>query len=243
MSAAPSIEMQVAQMAAQCTADPAKFARTMFPWQETGPLHESIGPRPWQLGILDQIGQHLRSPDRFSPFLAAVSSGHGIGKSALVGMVINWAMSTCPDCKIVVTAGTGTQLATKTVPEVSKWFRMGFAANWYDINATSIRHKDPRRQSIWRTDFITWSEHNTDSFAGMHNKGKRIVLIFDEASAIGDKVWEVAEGALTDEGTEIIWLAFGNPTQNVGRFKECFGRFKHRWLNYQIDSRTVDGTN
>ena len=35
----------------------------------------------------------------------------------------------------------------------------------------------------------------------LHNQGKRIVLIFDEASAIADKVWEVAEGALTDENT------------------------------------------
>jgi hypothetical protein len=39
-------------------------------------------------------------------------------------------------------------------------------------------------------------------------------LISDEASAISDKIWEVSEGALTDEETEIIWLAFGNPTRN-----------------------------
>jgi hypothetical protein len=69
------------------------------------------------------------------------------------------------------------------------------------------------------------------------------LLIFDEASAIADKVYEVAEGAMTDEETEIIWLAFGNPTQNTGRFRECFGKFKHRWKTFQIDSRTVEGTN
>lgn len=69
------------------------------------------------------------------------------------------------------------------------------------------------------------------------------MLIFDEASAIADKVWEVAEGALTDEGTEIIWLAFGNPTQNTGRFRECFGRYRNLWVTRQIDSRTVEGTN
>ena len=88
-----------------------------------------------------------------------------------------------------------------------------------------------------------WSEHNTEAFAGLHNKGKRIVLVFDEASAIADKVWEVAEGALTDEETEIIWVAFGNPTRNTGRFRECFRRYKHRWHHAQIDSRTVEGTN
>ena len=73
--------------------------------------------------------------------------------------------------------------------------------------------------------------------------GRRIILIFDEASAIADKVWEVAEGAMTDADTEIIWLAFGKPTRNTGRFRECFRRFKHRWITRQIDSRDVEGTN
>ena len=68
-------------------------------------------------------------------------------------------------------------------------------------------------------------------------------MIFDEASAIVDKIWEVSEGALTDEATEIIWLAFGNPTRNTGRFRECFGRFRHRWDHGHIDSRLVEGTN
>jgi len=53
----------------------------------------------------------------------------------------------------------------------------------------------------------------------------------------------VAEGALTDEDTVIIWIVFGNPTRNSGRFRECFRRFRHRWTGRQIDSRTVPGTN
>ncbi len=68
-------------------------------------------------------------------------------------------------------------------------------------------------------------------------------MVFDEASNIADLVWEVAEGALTDEDTEIIWVAFGNPTRNTGRFRECFRKYKHRWKTAQIDSRTVEGTN
>ena len=69
------------------------------------------------------------------------------------------------------------------------------------------------------------------------------MLIFDEASAISDRIWEVSEGALTDDDTEIVWLAFGNPTRNTGRFRECFGRFRHRWDCAHIDSRQVEGTN
>lgn len=37
-------------------------------------------------------------------------------------------------------------------------------------------------------------ERNTEAFAGLHNQGKRII-IFDEASAIPDIIWEVANGA------------------------------------------------
>jgi hypothetical protein len=77
----------------------------------------------------------------------------------------------------------------------------------------------------------------------LHNEGRRILVIYDEASSIADTIWEVTEGALTDAKTEIIWAAFGNPTRNTGRFKECFGRFKHRWEHNNIDSRTVEGIN
>ena len=35
------------------------------------------------------------------------------------------------------------------------------------------------------------------------------------------------------------WVAFGNPTRNTGAFRECFGKFRHRWVCRQIDSRTA----
>ena len=63
-----------------------------------------------------------------------------------------------------------------------------------------------------------------------------MLIIFDEASGIADIIWEVAEGAMTTPGA--MWIAFGNPTRNTGRFRECFGKFRHRWLTKQVDSRT-----
>jgi hypothetical protein len=193
---------------------------------------------------LREIGEHLRNPKtRYQPCLIAVASGHGIGKSSLVAMAISWAMSTCDDCKVVAIANTFPQLQTKTIPEVLKWIRLSINSHWWKLNANSITVRDRDHERLWRTDFIAWSENNTEAFAGLHNRGKRIVLIADEASAISDKIWEVAEGALTDEDTEIIWIVLGNPTQNTGRFRECFGRFKHRWKRFQIDARQVEGTN
>lgn len=82
-----------------------------------------------------------------------------------------------------------------------------------------------------------------EAFSGLHNKGKRLIVIFDEASGIHDTIWANTEGTLTDSETEIIWLVFGNPTRPYGRFRECFGKQRHRWKTVQIDSRTVEGTN
>jgi hypothetical protein len=66
--------------------------------------------------------------------------------------------------------------------------------------------------------------------------------IFDEASAIPDKIFEVREGGLTDG--EPMTFDFGNPTRNSGRFYEnMVGRFRHRMIRRFIDSRDVAITN
>lgn len=238
-----STEEKLVEFIGQFTHDPLGFTECVYPWGK-GDLAESQGPRKWQRKELDTIGKHLRNPEtRYTPLLISVASGHGIGKSSLIAQIVNWGMSTCVDCKIIITANTDTQLRTKTCPEVTKWMNLSLTGHWFEVTATSVFAKEPKHQRTWRCDAIPWSEHNTEAFAGMHNKGKRIIILFDESSAISAKIWEVIEGALTDENTEIIWVAFGNPTQNTGRFRECFGKFKHRWIGSQIDSRTVEGTN
>ena len=243
LAAADAIEAELADLAAQLADDPLTYAEVAYPWGQ-GELKGKAGPRAWQRTVLGDIRDHLQNPaTRFEPCLISVASGHGIGKSALISMVMDWAESTMVDTRIVVTANTETQLRTKTWPEVSKWRRLSLFAHWFKTTATSIVSLDPAHSTSWRADAVPWSDSNTEAFAGLHNEGKRIILIFDEASNISDKVWEVAEGALTDANTEIIWIAFGNPTRNSGRFRECFRKFRHRWIRYQIDARTVEGTN
>ncbi len=94
------------------------------------------------------------------------------------------------------------------------------------------------RPETWFAAAVPWSEHNTEAFAGTHEK--HVLLLFDEASKIADPVWEVAEGAMTTPGA--MWVVFGNPTRNTGRFRECFGRLRHRWFTLQVDSRTCKMT-
>ena len=104
------LEEQLLIEAAKRTHDPLDYTRKFYPWGK-GELADSTGPRAWQSEVDAYIAGHFKNPEtRFTPCRVAVSSGHGIGKSAELGQITNWAMSTCEDCKAVITAGTGTQL-------------------------------------------------------------------------------------------------------------------------------------
>lgn len=243
MNAPLTADQQLIEDIAGFTHDPLGYALYAFPWGVKGTELEHRRLRKWQRDFLDGIGERLRSGvvEAGEVIREATASGHGIGKSALVAMLIKWAMDTREDTRGVITANTEKQLLTKTWPELSKWHRMSLTAHWATLTATALISNSPGHDKTWRIDAVSWSEHNTEAFAGLHNEGKRLLLVFDEASAIGDKVWEVAEGALTDEATEIIWAVYGNPTRNTGRFRECFR--SERWNARQIDSRTVEGVN
>jgi hypothetical protein len=238
--------------------DPLGYVLWAYPWQEPGDLESFSGPEPWQREILVKLGTGVMTvmeailearkigesiealPQQFS-----VTSGHGIGKSALVSWILDWAQSTKVDTKGIVTANTENQLKTKTWAEFAKWHRMSMSKELFKMTATARFSIDPEHEKTWRIDMVPWSEKNTEAFAGMHNLNKRIIIVFDEASAIPDLIWETTEGALTDKNTQIIWCVFGNPTKNSGRFRDCFdsGRFAHRWDNIAVDSRTVSITN
>lgn len=229
---------------AQFTHDPYGFVLYNYPWGE-GSLENEAGPRAWQRDVLMQIGDHLSNPTtRFVPCCIAISSGHDIGKSTLIAWLCNWALSTFEDTRGTITANTKTQLDTKTQPEIAKWFRLGLNADWFDVHVTSIKVQEEGRENFWRLDLVPWNEDNPAAAAGLHNKGKRLLIIFDEASEIPKIIFETAEGVLLDEHTEIVFLIAGNPTINVGPFIDAvFGPMRHRWKTYVIDSRDVEGTN
>jgi hypothetical protein len=224
--------------------DPYGCVLYSFPWGEDE-LADEPAPRTFQKKFLCDLRDHLQNPEtRYKVFRKAISSGHGIGKSAIVGWVVHWGKSTCLDCKVLITAGTGDQLKTKTQPEVAKWLRLAINKDWFEVNVQSIKINDSEHEDTWRTDFSTWSEENPQAFAGAHNKGKRLIIIFEEAAGISDAIFRVVEGALTDKNTEIIWIAFSQCTRSEGAFYEaCFGDQRHRWNPDVIDSRDVEGTN
>lgn len=233
---------RIVEWLAEVAGDPLAYVMGCFPWGEAGTrLEKEDGPNDWQRDLLTRLKLGLITINQ--AIQEATASGHGVGKSCCVAWIIKWATDTKTDTRGVVTANTETQLKTKTWAELGKWHHMSLTREIFKLTATAYFHPD--RERTWRIDMVPWSERNTEAFAGLHNKGRRILVIFDEASAIPDVIWETTEGALTDADTEIIWCVFGNPTRNSGRFKECFSGGAHgeAWNTRQVDSRTIPFTN
>lgn len=239
------IDVNLAEEISQFYDDPYAFVLYAFPWGEPGTsLHGFDAPDEWQRELLVELGNQVKERgfngvDAVDPIQVAVSSGHGIGKSAFTAMVILWIMSTRPKCKGVVTANTGEQLKTKTMSELAKWHSLCITGHWFEMNTMSISHRAYPKS--WRCDALTSREEASEGFAGLHAADSTPFYIFDEASAIPEKIWEVAKGGLTDG--EPMHICFGNPTRNNGSFYECFRKNSHRWITRQIDSRTAKMTN
>jgi hypothetical protein len=232
-----SLEVELIEDVAGFYANPLAFVKYIFPWGE-GALKDESGPDQWQTEILEEIGKAIKAGSTLTEAIRiAVSSGHGIGKTALVAWVILWFISTRDFPQIVVTSNTANQLSAKTWRELAKWHRLAINKHWFEWTATKFYHK--HYADTWFASAIPWSINNSEAFAGTHEK--HVLVIYDEASGIHDQIWEVTEGAMTTAGA--MWIAFGNPTKNTGRFRECFGKFKHRWLTRQIDSRTAKQAN
>ena len=213
--------------------DPHNFIRYIFDWGY-GELKDSDGPDVWQADVLGEVGNYCKKIARGEnpgPLQLAVASGHGIGKSALVAWIIGWFMSTRPNPQIIVTANTETQLLTKTWRTLSRWHKLMSNREWFEWTATKFSLK--AEPEDWYAAATPWSENNPDAFQGAHDKS--VLVIFDEASKISDVIWGKIDGAMSTRGS--MWLCFGNPTRNAGRFYECFHEYKKWWITRQIDSR------
>jgi hypothetical protein len=209
-----------------------------FPWGEKGgPLEDFKAPDKWQLQQMRDVRDAILADPIGYTIREAKASGHGIGKSAMVAMIILWCMSTRPQLNGVITANTSTQLSTKTWRELALWHKRAINGHWFKWTATKFFHIE--HPETWFVAAIPNTEHNSEAFAGLH--GEFVLIIMDEASAIPDKICEVTEGAMTTP--KAMWFMYGNPTKNTGYFREAFHSQAHRWNHTQIDSRNCMMTN
>lgn len=222
------------QECAACYADPLRFVLNMYPW----PIQGEQGPDEWQRTVLEEIGEAVKDRgyngrDSVAPIRKAISSGNGVGKTALFAWLVDWLMSTRPDTRGTVTANTSDQLEKKTWAAVREWTRRCRTGHWFTIN-NNIMYRNGRRAE-WQCSPISCSPENADAYQGQHARGSTSWYLFDEASGILPPIWDAAEGGLTDEPVIIVG---GNPLRGSGRFWEaCFGKGRDRWHPTIVDAR------
>lgn len=249
--------MMIAEDMARFIDDPLGFVMYSYDWDNDTSIqivklvepwasrYNSVyGPDAWACQYLDDLGEMVRERGfdgitAVDPIRMGVSSGHGVGKSAMSGWLVDWIRSTRPFSQGTVTANTFTQLETKTWAQISKWCKKSVTAHWFVVGTNKMYHKD--FPESWFCSAQTCREENSEAFAGQHAANSTSYYLNDEGSAIPDAIYKVQEGGLTDG--EPMQFIFGNPTRNSGYFRECWRRFRHRWKTYRIDSRSVQITN
>jgi hypothetical protein len=237
-------EIALAELVAQFYDDPLGWAKVAFPWGK-GLLAKLDGPCPCQEKVLTVIGNEVRRR-RFDgrkavkPIRIAVSSGHGIGKSILFGILDNWIKSTRPHSQGTVTANTYTQLETKTWASIQAMAKLSLTAHWFEIGASRIYRKGSKE--TWFSSPQSCGEENSEAFAGQHAAGSTSYYLNDECSAIADVIFEVQEGGLTDG--EPMQFLFGNPTRSIGKFYRVMSGLEgDKYIRITIDSRDCPLTN
>lgn len=238
--------------------NPLNYVLYAFPWGIEGtPLEKFKGPRQWQREELQSVADHIemnlvRMEMGLMPLVykSATVSGRGPGKSALFSWLTLWHLSCHIGATAVVTANTEPQLKTRSWAELGKWNTLSINGHWFDKQALSLKPQPWFEEALKKhlkvdsTYYYAaaqlWSEENPDAFAGAHNQAGMMV-IFDEASGIHEKIWGVTDGFFTDPILHRYWFVFSNPRRNTGSFFECFHKFRDVWKRRHIDSRSVEG--
>jgi hypothetical protein len=137
-------------------ANPLGFVMMAYPWQQPGTeLEHEKGPEENQERFLIELGKQVAArafngTDPEMPILMTETSSHGTGKSVMGAWIADWILSTRPDSIGTVTAGTFTQLESRTWAAIQHWTQLCITGHWLHIPARSVFHKLPARVRIRR---------------------------------------------------------------------------------------------
>lgn len=162
----------------------------------------------------------------------SIVSGHGIGKSALLAMLILWFLFVHPASQVACTSPGKEQMYDVLWKELAKWIeRMPEAMrDMYEWESSHIRMKESRE--TWFARAKTSSKENTEALAGVH--ADWVLMAVDEASGVEEPIFETMEGALTS-GNVLVFL-ISNGTRSIGYFYDTHHKDAARWQTFCFDS-------
>lgn len=145
----------------------------------------------------------------------SVVSGHGIGKTAtLANIALHFTLSYMGS-QSAATANTEAQIKDIFLKEFAVWKR-----KLPDYLQNNIEQTDDRIRIAgykdWFLRAVVARPEKPEAIAGLH--APYVLLLFDEASAIHQKIFEVAKGALTGENFVSFYIS--NGTRVEGEFFE-----------------------
>lgn len=210
---------QTAWMVAATKRDPLTFV--------TGVLGVEA-PEAWQVEALTALRDGKKR--------LSIRSGHGVGKTTFTAWLVLYALLCMgPDTKVPIAAGSRDQLRDTIQPEINKWHAKlpKPLADQIDVTIERISVKcDPEGAFAV---FRTASKDNPQALAGFH--AKNLVFLIDEASAVAEIAFEVAQGALSTPGA--IAVLTGNPTKAQGFFYDTHHKLRDRWHTLRVSSEDV----
>lgn len=171
----------------------------------------------------------------------AVRGPHGLGKSFMGSILVNWFATTRDlagrEWKIITTASAWRHLEVYLWPEIHKW------ANRIDFDTLGRAPYDPRRELL---DLRLKLNHGAAT-AVASNQPERIegahadelLYLLDEAKIVPPATWDSIEGAFSNAGEDVAGNAYAfamsTPGPPAGRFYDIHRRapgYEDWWVRH-----------
>lgn len=188
-----------------------------FVEKQSGYVYDPVGwsrdiigfePDPWQKAAMEDFIKYK--------FLA-ISTGTGIGKTALLSVLIWFFLSTRPFPKVPCTAPTGHQLFDVLWAELAKWQRQSKllreSFRWTQKKIMFNGHEE-EWFAVARTSRPQPGRDTAEALQGFH--ADHILMVVDESSGVPDQIMNAVDGAITTPGAHVILTS--NPTRRSGYF-------------------------
>lgn len=192
-------------------------ARLLFERCQGDPVYfceEILGVELWdkQKQIIESVRDNTNT---------CVASGHGVGKTFVSACTTLWFLFTHYQSRIITTAPTNRQVESILWAEIWSLYNNSRVPLGGRLLKTSLNVEEK-----WFA--LGLSTDDPDRFQGHH--AKHLLLVMDEAPGVDPKIYEAAQGILTQDHSKCLLI--GNPTSSSGPFFDKFTN-KH-WQPFYI---------
>lgn len=163
----------------------------------------------------------------------SVSSGHKTGKDFIAAGIALWFFCSFPDARVRVTAVKLEQVRDIFWRElVRHWQRSKQGPHPIDGTPATLPQNGLR---VGLREIVGFTAEQAEGAAGI--SGAAVLYIFDEASGIEDKIFEVTAGNLAGGDSRVMMLS--QPTRNRGHFYASHHDRAALWERFTLSSENT----